>query len=220
LADARATVGAEDRLMRTRLGAVLITLMATAVLAPAAQAKKPLGNKWRVTNVLIGGNHTAVYDDGDKALELEAETFYEGRGKGKPFTLRLSDRRPKVIIAPVNYTGDATAKLSFRDGGTYDCSFKVDEEKRNLVGLVWVSPNGVKVQWTLTPMGYKCPGFDPTDPALPEFNTLSEKSMTTKFPVRRFTKKTATVPVRIKWTDNKYGWKRDVVWTGKVTFSR
>jgi hypothetical protein len=219
LADAGASAAADDCAMGTHITACKATVLAAlvgAACAPAAEARETYGNKWRVTSVDIGGIHHAYYSDGDRELRMDGSARYEGRGQGKPFVLRLSDRRPKVITAPVTYIGQTAAVLNLHDGGSYACDYDVDE-KRKLVGVVWVSPNGVRVQWTLVPIGFQCPV---RATFVPQFDTLSAKTMTTKFPVRRFTGKTAVIPVRIKWTGGNDGWQRQVTWLGKVKIAR
>ena len=84
--------------MRTKsagLTAALAAGLITALAVPAAHARDPLGNKWRVTAVDITGVYGASIEEDTQAMQIYTETFFEGRGQGKPFVLRLSDRRPK-----------------------------------------------------------------------------------------------------------------------------
>lgn len=200
--------------MRTRatgIAAALIILLA----APTADAREPLGNKWRITSVDITGVYAADFREDTTAMKIYAETSYKGRRPGKPFELRLSNRRPKVFTAPVTYSGGSEATYTAGDV-SYNCDYDPKDAKHKLVGVMWLTPNGLRVQWNLVPMPTDCP--DDVDPPLRP--TVPTKSMVTKVPVRKLTGKTATLPIKIDWKGSDLGWEEQFDWRGKVRIAR
>jgi hypothetical protein len=203
--------------MRTRSIAAATAALAVLTAAPAADAQKPLGNKWRVTSVDISGGYAAEIKEDSQAMTISTETFFEGRQRGKPFVLRLSDRRPRVLIAPVTYKGGTEATYTYEDS-SYNCDFDQETARHKLVGIMWLTPNGLRVQWNLVPVPHDCP--DDLNPSPPPLPTLPAKSMVTKVPVKKLTGRTAVLPIRIHWKGEQLGWSQEFDWTGKVRIAR
>ena len=196
---------------RTARVAVLAALV-TVLAAPPAHA-----DKWRVTSLSIKGTHVARYDDGDKTLDLDSTAFYKGQRLGKPFELRLSDRKPKVITAPASYVGGSEATYT-TSGRAFKCDHFVAADATGIAAVLTVSPNGIRVQWSLAPMGYRCP--QEANPVPPSFNPLPTGATVQKLSVKRFTGKSAVLPVNIRWSGAKDGWTQTITWKGKVNISR
>jgi hypothetical protein len=203
--------------MRTRAVAAALAALAVLIAVPAAHARAPLGNKWRVTSVDISGAYVAEIEEDSSAMQISTETIFEGKRPGKPFVLRLSDRRPKVLTAPVNYRGGTEATFTYQ-GVAHNCDYEIDAPKHKLVGIMWLTPNGLRVQWNLVPVPHDCPDdIHPSPPPLPDLPT---RSMVTKVPVRKLTGRTAVLPIRVRWKGTQLGWSQEFDWTGKVRIVR
>jgi hypothetical protein len=194
-----------------------LAALALLTVVPAAHAREPLGNKWRVTSVDITGVYGASIQEDSHALQIYTETYFKGRGLGKPFVLRLSDRKPKVLIAPVTYSGDSEATYTYQ-GTSYNCDYEQPDAKHKLVGVMWLTPNGLKVQWNLVPVSHDCP--DDIHPGPPPLPGLPTKSLVTKVPVRKLTGKSAVLPIKIAWQGEQLGWEQAFDWHGKVRIAR
>src|ERR687896_291393 len=137
LADVVAGHRPDDRPMqpqRTARVAVLAAALVSVLAASPAHA-----DKWRVTSLSIKGTHVARYDDGDKTLDLDSTAFYKGLQLGKPFELRLSDRRPKAITAPASYVGGSEATYT-TSGRAFKCDHFVHADA-GIAAVLTVSPN-------------------------------------------------------------------------------
>jgi hypothetical protein len=165
----------------------------------------------------ITGVYGANIQEDKTAMQIYTETFFEGRGLGKPFTLRLSDRRPKILTAPVTYQGGTEATYTY-DDASYNCDFDQPAVKHKFVGVMWLTPNGLRVQWNLVPVGTDCP--DDINPSPPPRPTLPTKSLVTKVPVRKLTGRTAVLPIKIRYSGESLGWQQDFDWHGKVRIAR
>jgi hypothetical protein len=201
---------------RTGHRIALIGAAAAVAAASPAAAQDGSRGKWRITSVDIHGTHAAEYRDGDTALSMYGTVDFASSTPGKPFTMRLSEPRPKVIEGRrVAWTLDTAAKLSAQDK-QWDCSLTQDDVA-GLAAVLMVRPGGVKAQWSLFPAGYRCPDGAPVTPS---FGVVPTASMVSRIPLRKFRGKRAVLPIDIRWEGAADGWAQDITWKGKVVIHR
>ena len=116
----------------------------------------------------------------------------------------------------MTYRGGSEATYTYQDVA-YNCDYEIDA-RHKLVGVMWLRPNGLRVQWNLVPVPHDCP--DDLNPSPPPLPTLPTKSLVTKVPVRRLTGKSAVLPIKIDWKGEQLGWEQQFDWRGKVRISR
>jgi hypothetical protein len=205
-------------MLRTRHRIPPAALAAAALLAvvPAADARQASSAKWRITSVDIHGTHAAEYREGDMGISLYGTVDFKSSSRGKPFTMKLSQPRPKVIEArKVDWTLDSAATLSY-DDKQWDCSVS-QHDTAGLVAVLMVRPGGITAQWSLAPAGYACPAGAPVTPA---FDIVPTESMLSRIPLRKFRGDRAVLPIDIHWEGAADGWSQDIDWKGKVVIRR
>ena len=209
----------------------LIALCALTTLAvlPVSQAnaREALGSKWRFTSVKLDGAYEHSYFDGTDTFSAAGKASYRGGHSRKAFEIKLSKRRPAVIIAnPIRYAGSTQGKLTHhedRTTTTYDCSYTM-EKRDSPVGLTAVlmtSPNGIRIQWSFVPPGWRCMGQSGKVDA-DFFPILPTRSFITKHPLKAFaSKKVARLPIRLDFKQKQdLIWSRSVKWSGHVVLER
>jgi hypothetical protein len=166
-----------------RAASAAAVIAGLAACAPA-QAAAGRGGMWRVASVKIDGTYERHHFDLESySYTYDGTTSYQGGRSRKPFEMKLSKPAPKVILArPVTYSGASTVRYSYTEDTkehVFDCSLQQPAAVGGLAGVLFVRPSGVTVQWSITPVGHRCPDGVAAPP--PEFPTLPRRAMTERY---------------------------------------